>query len=222
METLKKWCHKIWFEFALFILRLIFFPLFRVSVKGRKNVPSKGPVLLLSNHQSFFDPMFCQIPIMRNMHFVARDSLFKVKVFGPLMSSLNTIPIKRGEADISAMKKIIDILKGGAVVCLYPEGSRTFDGKIAEIKAGFGLLSRRSNASVVPMVIDGAFECWPRQNKWPRLGKVYVEYGKSFSPEEIKELGDEEFSKLFNERLRGIQNAMRKRQGKEAFNYNYE
>ena len=220
METFRKWRHLIWYEFVRSFLRVVFFPLFRISARGRKNVPRKGPVLLLSNHQSFFDPMFCQLPINRHMHYVARSNLFDIKFFGALISTFNTIPIKQGEADISAMKKIIKVLKKGAIVCLYPEGSRTSDGKIAEIKPGFGLLSRRSKASVVPVVIDGAYECWPRQNKWPRIGKVYVEYGESFSPDEIKKLGDEEFSRILNDRLRTMQNEMRVKHGKEPYNYN--
>jgi len=219
METFRKWRHLIWYESIRSLLRLVFFPLFRISVKGRKNVPRKGPVLILSNHQSFFDPMYCQLPINRHMHYIARSTLYDNKFFGWLLLTLNTIPIKQGEADISAMKKAINVLKEGKMLCLYPEGSRTHDGKIAEIQGGFGLLSRRSKATVVPVVIDGAYECWPRQNKWPKIGKVYVEYGKPFTPEEIKELGDEEFSRLFNERLRTMQNQMRVRNGKQPFDY---
>lgn len=176
-------------------------------------------MLLLSNHQSFFDPMFCQLPINRHMNHVARSTLYDGKFLGPLLRTLKTIPIKRGETDISAMKKIIAVLKEDEMVCIYPEGTRSSDGKIAEIKPGFGLLSRRGNATVVPVAIEGAFECWPRHNPKPKTGKVYVTYGESYSPEDIKEMGGEKFAKVITDCLRKMQNEMRIKAGKEPFDY---
>ncbi len=117
------------------------------------------------------------------------------------------------------MKKIISVLKEGRVVCLFPEGTRTTDGRIANIKAGFSLLSRRSKAVVVPVVIEGAYQCWPRDRKFPKLGRVYMKFGKGFTPQEIEELGDEAFSKAFNERLQTMQNELRVKRGVEPFDY---
>lgn len=219
MKNIKKFIHLFWYEFVRSLLRLIFYPLFWMTAEGQENIPRKGPVMLLSNHQSFFDPMFCQLPTFRHMHYVTRSTLFNNKLFGMLLSTLNTIPIRRGEADVAAMKKIIEVLKQDKMVCLYPEGTRTFDGKIADIKAGFSLLSRRSKAVVVPVVIEGAYECWPRDRKLPKLGRVYIKYGKAFTPEQIKELGDEGFSKAFNERLHTMQNELRLKRGVEPFDY---
>ena len=105
MKKIKEIIHLNWYESIRSLLRLIFFPLFWMTAEGRKNVPRKGPVILLSNHQSFFDPMFNQLPINRHMYYVARSTLFDIKGFGWLISTLNTIPIRRGEADVAAMKK---------------------------------------------------------------------------------------------------------------------
>jgi len=156
------------------------------------------------------------------MYYVTRSTLFNNKLFGMLLSTLNTIPIRRGEADVAAMKKIITVLKEDKVVCLYPEGTRTSDGRIADIKAGFSLLSRRSKAVVVPVVIEGAYECWPREKKFPKLGRVYIKYGESFTPEQIKELGDEGFSRAFNDRLHAMQNELRLKRGVEPFDYSHK
>ena len=90
---------------------------------------------------------------------------------------------------------------------------------IADVKGGFSLLSRRSQAVVVPVVIEGAFECWSRERKFPKLGRIYLKFGKGFTPDEIKELGDEAFSKAFNERLQTIQNELRIKRGVEPFDY---
>ncbi len=130
------------------------------------------------------------------------------------------IPIRQGQADIGAIKTVISVLKLGRAVCLYPEGSRTFDGRIAEIKPGFGLISRRANVPIVPAVIDGAFECWPRTKKAPKLfGRVAVLYGKPIPAEHVKEVGDEVFAGELTRQLREMQAELRKKLGKDPYDY---
>jgi 1-acyl-sn-glycerol-3-phosphate acyltransferase len=101
--------------------------------------------MLVGNHQSYLDPMFCGIYLKRPLYFLARDSLWKNRFFGRLISSVNTIPVKQDKGDLSAMRKVISKLKEGWGVCLFPEGTRTSDGKITPFKPGFGLLCRRGN-----------------------------------------------------------------------------
>ena len=209
----------IWRTFMRIILTGTVCTLCRVCAYGMKNVPKKGPVLLLSNHQSFLDPMFSQSWIRRGFHFVARQSLYENRFFGFLIRYLYTVPIKRGQADLAAMRTIIDRLKVGSAICLYPEGTRTGDGRIAEIKPGFSLLSRKSGAKIVPVVIEGAFECWPRHKKFPKIAKVVVSYGKPITPERIKELGDREFAKEITAQLRRMQNELRLKLGRNPFDY---
>jgi len=215
----KGWIKWVWHRIARILCAGVVCTFYRVRAYGMKNIPKTGAVLLLCNHQSFFDPIFSQSWVLRSFHFVARDSLFRIALVGPLIRSLYTIPIRRGRADMTAMRSIIGKLKGNCAVCLYPEGTRTADGKIAEIKPGFGLLSRRGNAPVVPVVIDGAFECWPRNRKLPSFGRVVVSYGEPFSPQEVKQLGDREFARIITERLRKMQSQLRLKLGKEPLDY---
>ncbi|MBN1818069.1 MAG: 1-acyl-sn-glycerol-3-phosphate acyltransferase [Sedimentisphaerales bacterium] len=193
--------------------------MFRIRTYGRDNIPAKGPLLLLSNHQSYIDPLFCQVPIRRRLCYVARDSLFAVRFFGALVSTLRTIPIRRGQADIHAMKQIIARLKEGDAVCLYPEGTRTPDGRIETLKPGFSLLTRRTGATVVPVVIDGAFECWPRHRKLPRPGKVAVSYGEPIRAEEIDRMGDRAFAEELTRILRQMQRRCRLDMERRPFEY---
>ncbi len=216
---IKERAKHIWHRAARLLCTTLTYIFYRMRTYGTENVPKTGPLLLLSNHQSYLDPMFCQSIIWRNFYFVARDSLFKIKFLGSLIGSLQTIPIKRDSADISAVRSVIKILKQNCAVCLFPEATRTANGKIADIKPGFGLLSRRAKAKVVPVVIDGAFESWPRHRKFPRPRRVTVCYGKPITPEEIKELGDKEFARILTIRLREMQNDCRVRQGKKPFDY---
>lgn len=193
--------------------------LWRVRIYGRKNIPKKGAALILCNHQSYMDPFLAQSYILRNFYFIARETLYDHKIVGPLLNSLFTIPIKQGEADIAAMRKIITKLKSDSIVCLFPEGSRTFDGRITDVKPGFALLSRKGNAPVIPAVIDGAFECWPRSQKYPKSGKVAVMFGEVITPEQARDFGDREFAKVLTKKLRQMQTELRIKLGREPYDY---
>jgi 1-acyl-sn-glycerol-3-phosphate acyltransferase len=210
---------KIWYWFARWMCRVFFILFFDVRFYGRENIPETGGVLLLSNHQSFLDPPLCGIGVERHFSYVARDTLFTNPVFGWLISSVNVSPIKRDAADIAAIKMFIEKLKAGNAVVLFPEATRTHDGKIAEVKPGFGLLSRRANVPIVPIVIDGAFECWPRTKKNFSPGRITVVYGDLIPPEKVKEMGDEKFAIYLTGVLRQMQNETRIKFGKEPVRY---
>jgi 1-acyl-sn-glycerol-3-phosphate acyltransferase len=192
---------------------------FRVRVCGRENIPARGAFVLVSNHQSYLDPIFCGTPLKRHLYFLARDSLFASWFFGGLISSVNTIPVKRGEADLTAMRKVIGKLKEGRGFCLFPEGTRTSDGKIAPFKSGVGLLCRRGAAAVVPVVIDGAFECWPRHKRIFSPGSISVCYGKVITAAQVKNMGDRKLAEVLTDTLRRMQNECRAEQGKKPYDY---
>jgi len=217
--VLKERLKDIWYRLGRFGCRIFCALFFRLHVYGRENIPEKGPFILVSNHQSFLDPIFCGVPLKRRLYYVARDSLFSNWPLGWMISSVDTIPLKRGRADLSAMRKILRILNQGKGICLFPEGTRTTDGKIVPLKAGFSLLCKRNKASIVPVVIDGAFECWPRHKKLFSRGPILVCYGKVKPYEQVKDMSDEELADLLTNTLRQMQNACRPKQGKKPFDY---
>ncbi len=208
-----------WFWLARWFCKVFCIIFFRLRSYGVENVPDKGAFLLVSNHQSYLDPIFCGVPIKRHLYFLARDSLFANWFFGSLLSSVNSIPVKRSQADLTAMRKVIDKLKKGSGVCLFPEGTRSSDGKIASLKSGFGLLCRRGEAAVVPVVIDGAFECWPRHKKLFSPGSISVCYGKAISAEQAKNMGDDKLADFLTDTLRRMQTKGRVKQGKKPYDY---
>jgi 1-acyl-sn-glycerol-3-phosphate acyltransferase len=208
-----------WFWLARWICRVFCILFFRVRTYGRDNVPDKGAFVLVSNHQSYLDPIFCAGLLKRHSSFVARDSLFANWFFGPLISSVNAIPVKQGQADLPAMRKVVAKLKKGRGLCLFPEGTRTYDGKIAPLKPGIGFLCRRGKAAVVPVVIDGAFECWPRHNRIFSPGSISVCYGKVITAEQVKNMGDEKLAEVLTKTLWRMQNECRVKQGKKPYDY---
>lgn len=209
-----------WYWFCVWACRLFCSTFFSLRIYGRSHIPDKGAFVLISNHQSLLDPVFCGMHLKRHLYFLARDTLFKNRAFGLLISSLNTLPVKRGQADLAAMRKLIRRLREGNGVCLFPEATRTEDGRIRQFKPGFGLLCRRGNAAVVPVVIDGAYECWPRQQKiFVPGGRIMICYGKPIPADEVKDMTDKQLAEKLTNQLRKMQEVCRRRQGKEPYNY---
>lgn len=217
---LAKGLKTIWYRLSRWACRLFCILFFHFRVYGRENVPEKGAFLLVSNHQSYLDPVLCGVGLKRSLNFLARDSLFGNRFFSWLISSLNAIPVRPDKADLSAMRMVIGRLKQGDAVCLFPEATRTCDGKITSFKGGFGFLARRGEAAIVPVVIDGAFECWPRHKKiFSPGGRIVVSYGKAIPAEQAKKMNDGQLAKLLTDTLRQMQNHCRAKYSKELYRY---
>jgi len=192
---------------------------FQLRIYGLDNIPKKGPFMLASNHQSYLDPVLCGIFLKRHLVFLARDTLFVNRFFKWILLSVNAIPLKRGETDISAIRTIIKKLKQGHGVCLFPEATRSKNGKITSLKPGFGLLCRRGKAALVPVAIDGAFECWPRDKKFFTRGSITVCYGKVITPEQLQQMDNRQIAEHITDILRQMQTKIRCELGKKPFEY---
>lgn len=153
--------------------------MFKVKVNGMENIPTGGPVILAPNHQSFLDgPLVVthmSSKTLRNTYFYAK----KDHVRGPIMRMLahnHNVVIM----DMNTLKDSIStlgkVLGDGKNLVIFPEGTRTRNGKVGAFKKTFAILAKELNVPVVPVRISGAFEAWPRQNMLPRPHKVEVEY----------------------------------------------
>ena len=208
-----------WYKAVCIFCRIFCRIFFRLKIEGKENVPATGPFIIASNHQSYLDPVFCSIHLKRPLTFLARDTLFTNWFFGRLIRSLNAIPVKMGQSDIATMKEVISRLKQDKGICLFPEGTRTRDGKIATIKPGFGLLCRRGNATIVPTVIDGAFECWPRTQKLFSTGRVSLTYGQPIPADQVKNMTNEQLAQKLTTQLHQMQNDIRQKKNKSPYDY---
>lgn len=161
--------------------------LYRLRIEGEELVPRSGPVLFVSNHQSFLDPVLNGMPIVdRQLRAIARESLFRFKPLAWLMHSYGAIPIKDDSGDVGAMKAALAELAAGRTVLVYPEGSRSRDGRMGEFKRGVALLLKRAGATVVPMAVEGATDVWPPSRKWPALrGRLAVKVGEPIPHAEL-------------------------------------
>src|SRR6476660_2219117 len=136
--------------------------LFRFRVIHRERMIQSGPVILAMNHQSYLDPPLAGSTCDRAIYFLARRTLLNVPLLGRVLPKLNVIPVNQEGVDRSAIKAVIRVLQAGNGVLVFPEGSRTLDGKLQAAEPGLGFVIAKTLAPVVPMRIFGAHEAMPR------------------------------------------------------------
>lgn len=198
---------RLYYRCCRFLCQWTMTLLLKARVFGTRNVPREGGVLLVCNHQSFMDPVLVTMALPREGNYMARDSLFRNRFFRLLIESLNAFPVRRNTADLGAVKEAMRRLKQGRVVVLYPEGTRTEDGRIGPMLPGLGAIAKKAGTPIVPTLIDGVFQAWPRDRKWPGVGDVIIEYGRPILPHEYAHLTADELMEQVRERLMAMQRA---------------
>lgn len=190
-------------ETALLILRLFY----RMRSVDVTNIPREGAVLIIANHQSFFDPPIVS-SVIRHRHtdFLARGGLFKFKPFGWTIRQLNSTPINQGAGDAGAMKETLRKLGEGKMMLVFPEGSRTHDGNMQEFQRGVAVLLKRAHCQVVPVGIAGAFDAWPRTRRFPKLfaRRIAVCYGQPIASDELMSKGTDQAIATLYERVKEL------------------
>lgn len=157
--------------------RTIYATYFHWRVFNAERVPLKGPVILASNHASFLDPPLVGSGITRGINYLARDTLFRYPGIGWLLRKWNSVPVDREGGGAAGLKAILDRLLAGGAIILFPEGTRTRDGKLQPARSGIGLTVIKSTAAVVPARVFGTFEAYGRHVKIPKPHGIAVKYG---------------------------------------------
>jgi len=185
---------------AYCVLRSVFKIFFRLRVYGIENLPSP-PFIITPNHTSYFDGfvLFASLPfrLSKNLYFQGLRKYFPYKTISEL---INVIPVSTESDLINAMERSREILRKGLPLCIFPEGGRSFDGELRELKTGFAILSIEMKVPVVPVLIDGTFRILPRGRLIPRGGRIRVFIDKPLLPsqglEKAENLRDELLEKM--------------------------
>ncbi|MEX0818949.1 MAG: lysophospholipid acyltransferase family protein [Pirellulaceae bacterium] len=185
-----------------FVARLTFVVVFRMRCDGRENIPATGPLLVCSNHQSVLDPVIVGVAFNRRLNYLARESLFRFAPFRWLIRFLDAIPLDRDGLGLAGLRESMRRIKRGEGVLIFPEGTRTTDGSVLPLKAGFCALARRGKVSVLPVGFDGAFDAWPRTAKLPRASTIHLCIGQPLGPDAIAKLDDRALVAEVEQRIR--------------------
>ena len=179
-----------WFYWlTAMLIRLFSRPYFRVSIRGAANVPPTGPLLMICNHVSNLDPPLVGAYSPRECHALAKEELFRAPIVRWLVPRLNTHPIHRAGIDRAALRECERVVQGGAVLLVFPEGTRSPDGNLQEAKAGAAMIALHTHAPILPVYIEGTFAAMGRGKSWPRPSKITITFGEVFHIENLASPG---------------------------------
>ncbi len=172
------------------LFKRLFRLLLGIKAEGQENIPKKGAYIIAANHRSYLDPPVIASVFPEPVFFVAKEELFRNKIFSIFLKHLAAIPIKRGGLDKEALRRSMKVLEAECRLCIFPEGRRADKGRFEKPKAGVGLLAIKSGVMVLPVYIEGTDEAMPKEAKVPRFfNKIRVIIGKPvrYRKEEICE-----------------------------------
>lgn len=161
-------------------------PMFRLYFRGRvigaQNVPKQGPLVIVANHASDFDPPILSSCVRRPVSYMAKEELFKVPVLAPAIRLYGAYPVKRGSADRSAIREALHQLDLGWAVGIFLQGTRTPDGRIPDPKLGAALIAAKAQAPLLPVSLWGTHQIFPKGKKLPRTVPLTVRVGEVIPP----------------------------------------
>jgi 1-acyl-sn-glycerol-3-phosphate acyltransferase len=187
------------YRFLHFLARIIMVVFFRWEVKGLNNVPKSGPLIIVSNHVSYADPVVVGAALNRPVHFMAKEELFHKPFLGWLIRKINAFPVKRGVADRGAIRQGIDLLNQGKVLGIFPEGGRRE--KVEDAKQGAAFLAYKTGAPILPIALTGTDKVLPKGAVLPRLARIRVNIGRPLALPNQEGLDRKQLISQFSERI---------------------
>ena len=152
---------------------------FNYRVIGAENMIEEGPCIIAANHCSYLDPPLVGVACKRAIHYLARKSLLRIPFLGPILPELNVIPVDPKNAELNALMGVIRVVRNGGAALIFPEGTRSPDGRLQTAQPGVGLIIAKTQAPVVPVKITGSYEALPRHRRVPHAAQIQVKIGSA-------------------------------------------
>ncbi|MGF7185016.1 1-acyl-sn-glycerol-3-phosphate acyltransferase [Desulfitispora alkaliphila] len=188
------------YTFLRYAFSPIFKSIYKVEVKGLENIPEKGPVVLIANHISLWDPVVLSYAIpKRQVYYMAKEELFKIPLLSFVIKRLGAFPVKRGKGDRQAMKMANNILEEGKILGLFPEGTRSTTGELKPFQTGAAMLALKANNTIIPTALVGTDKI-----KKVKGCTITIAFGKPITEtKEEKEQRTSARAKALTQRLQG-------------------
>jgi 1-acyl-sn-glycerol-3-phosphate acyltransferase len=173
-----------------------------LRIEGQEHVPTAGAVLLASTHQSHADSLAIGTAVPRPAHFLGDRRLLSWPVVGRRLPRLGMVPLDRGAGDAEAMDVLADLLSQAACIVIYPEGSRSRDGRVHRLRSGLSRVAASMRVPVVPVAVAGIHDVWPIGAR-PRLrgGRVVVRFAPQMAPPDPTPASRRTFNLALQEQL---------------------
>ena len=197
--------------FTQISLGLLLKVLFRIKVVGLDNIPETGAFLLASNHRSYLDPILISILTYRKLFFLGKKELFTNTLFARILKGINVIPLSREGLDRAALKEALKALHKRKGLVVFPEGTRSLDGRLGAGKGGVAMLSIGGKVPVIPVFVKGSEIALPQSADFIRAGaRIKVIFGKKITPPIVthradKKLAYQEFTDKIMQEIAGLE-----------------
>ncbi|MFW6149894.1 MAG: lysophospholipid acyltransferase family protein [Atribacterota bacterium] len=167
------------FRFICKALFILFF--WSIKTEGEESINNGGPIILAANHVSYIDPIALGVAIKRPIRFIGKQEVFENPFLGFFARALGAIPVDRKKVNFTSIKKSISLLKNNHIIGIFPEGTRSLDGKLQELNSGMLKIALKTSSPIVPVGINGTFDIYPPKAKMPKFFKrktIYLHFGR--------------------------------------------
>lgn len=175
-----------WYSVLRPVFTLLFRTFWRLRIVGAEHVPREGAAVVVSNHLSMIDPFVVSYGANRLVSFMAKEELFGVPFVGLLIRKLGGFPVDRARKDATSMRVALSVLKGGELLGMFPEGTRSATGEMMELRTGAVRLASKTGTPIIPAAVINTQNALP-MGKLPRPARIEVHYGPPFSISELYE-----------------------------------
>ncbi len=172
-----KCIYRISYGLFLVILKLFF----RLEIKGKENIPSKGPAILVANHFSLLDPFVVTCCTNRIIHWLVASWVFRIKPFSFFAKRIPFLKVEPGKGNNKeALKQAVNILSQDRIIGVFPEGKLSRNGELNSFFSGTAYIGIKSKAPIIPLYIDGACQFFSQANNFLKFPKIRVIIGENF------------------------------------------
>jgi len=176
----------VWYEFWKRLFYYICRAAFRLRIEGREHERTTGPLIIAGNHASILDPPLIGMCLRRQSAYMAKEELFAVPILGPWLRSIGSFPVRRGTPDRKAIRRSLEVLERGGVLVIFPEGTRSVDGRLRDPEPGAAMVALRTGVPVLPAAVVNSHRILPKGARWPRFEQVTVRFGPPLTAPKIE------------------------------------
>lgn len=176
----------LWYLLWKLMLSGLFKVLFRYRIEGGANEPKRGPFIAAGNHASAIDPPMIGLVLRRRAAYMGKVELFSIPVLGAWLRSVGVFPVRRGQPDRNAVRLSLKVLADGGVLVMFPEGTRSPDGRLQDPEPGAALLALRTGVPVLPVAVVNSYRAMSKKSRLPRFLRVMVRIGRPLSVPKIE------------------------------------